>query len=170
MRKMVLLVVVAMMATGSLKAQKTGDFAIGANFTYSLKSQNYAPGIKVQYNFTDWLRAEVEGNYWLKKDNWQAFDSMLNIHGFIHVSNFFKFYPIVGVGYFNTKWSELDFIDPDYGVHVRFDGKTTNDIVGVGGLGFQFNFTDHFAMSIEGKYQFNVGNQFCGIAGFLYIF
>ena len=70
MRKMVLLVVVAMMATGSLKAQKTGDFAIGTNFTYSFKNQNYAPGIKVQYNFTDWLRAEVVGNYWLKKDNW----------------------------------------------------------------------------------------------------
>ena len=170
MKRMVLMVVVAMMATLSLNAQITGDIAIGANVTYGVKDQNIAPGIKVQYSFTNWLRAEVAGDYWLKKDNWEAFDAMLNLHGVIHVTWYFKAYPIAGVGFFSNKWSVLDYMDPEYGVHVHFDGKTTNDVVGLGGLGFQFNFTDHFGLNLEGKYLFNVGNQFIGTAGLMFIF
>ena len=170
MRKLFLMAVVAMMATTNLNAQEAGDFAIGANATYSFKTQNFAPGIKLQYSFAKWLRAEVAGDLWLKKDNWQAYDVVFNLHGLIHASRAFKFYPIVGVGYYNTKLSALDFMDPDYGVHVHFDGKTMDDVVGIGGLGIQLNFSNHFAMNIEGKYLYNVSNQFCGTAGFLYIF
>ena len=164
------MVVAAMMATLSLSAQEAGDFAIGPHVTYRFKSQTYAPGIRVQYSLTDWLRVEAVGDYWLKKDNWEAFDAMVNVHGLFHVSQFFKIYPIAGVGYFQTKLNELDYTDPEYGVHVHFNGKTTNDLVGVGGLGLQLNFTDHFAMNVEMKYQYNVGNQYCATAGLLYIF
>ena len=170
MRRMVLMVVVAMMATLSLNAQITGDIAIGANVTYGVKDQNIAPGIKVQYSFTNWLRAEVAGDYWLKKDNREAFDVMLNLHGVFHTAWYFKWYPIAGVGLFSTKLSALDYMDPEYGVHVHFDGKTKSDVVGVLGLGAQFNFTDHFGLNLEGKYQFNVGNQFIGTAGLMFIF
>ena len=164
------MVVAAMMATTSLKAQEAGDFAIGANATYSFKEQNFAPGVKFQYNFTDWLRAEVAGDYWLKKDNWEAYDAMLNVHGLISVAWYFKVYPIAGVGFFSTKLSPLDYMDPEYGVHVHFDGKTTNDMVGVFGLGLQVNFSEHFGLNVEGKYHVNVGNQFIGTAGLLFIF
>ena len=170
MKRMVLMVVAAMMATMSMNAQIAGDFVIGANATYSLKDKNFAPGIKVQYSFTNWLRAEVAGDYWLKKDNWEAYDAMLSLHGVYHAARYFKVYPIAGVGFFSSKWSALDYMDSEYGVHVHFDGKTTNDVVGVGGLGLQLNFTDHFGLNLEGKYQFNVGNQFVGTAGLLFIF
>lgn len=170
MKRMVLLVVAAMMATISLNAQIAGDFAIGANATYSFKDQNIAPGIKLQYNFTDWLRAEVAGDYWLKKDNWEAYDATLSVHGLIPAAWYFKAYPIAGVGFFSTKLSELDYMDSVYGVHVHFDGKTKNDLVGLFGLGLQLNFTDNFALNVEGKYQLNVGNQFIGTAGLLFIF
>ena len=164
------MVVAAMMVTMSMNAQIAGDFAIGANASYSIKDKNIAPGIKVQYSFTDWLRAEVAGDYWLKKDNREAFDAMLNLHGVIHAAWYLKYYPIAGIGFYSTKLSALDYMDPDYGVHVHFDGKTKSDLVGVAGIGVQVNFTDNFGLNVEGKYQFNVGNQFVGTAGLLFIF
>ena len=170
MRRIQLIIVAVMISTMVINAQSSGDFAIGANATYGFKDQKIATGIKVQYNFTDWLRTEVAGDYWLKKGNWEAFDALINIHGLIPMTSFMKFYPIAGVGLFSVKLSELDYMDSDYRVHVHFDGKSENDLVGVGGLGLQFCFTNHIGMNIEGKYQFNVGNQFIGTVGLVYIF
>ena len=72
---------------------------------------------------------------------------------------------------YDLKRYQRQIILPDFGEEGQqklLNAKVL--VVGVGGLGLQLNFTDHFAMNVEMKYQYNVGNQYCATAGLLYIF
>ena len=170
MRKLMMIVVALMMATISANAQQAGDFSVGANASYSFKTKSFAPGIRVQFNILRMLRAEIGGDLWTKKDNWQAYDAFFNLHLLIHVSEKFKIYPLAGVGYINTKEDGKDYKDEVYNVHVNLPEKTRDNAFGNAGLGLQLNFTPHFGAFAEGKYQFKDNDQFCASFGLVYIF
>jgi hypothetical protein len=170
MRKLMMIVVAVMMATMSANAQQAGDFSVGANVSYSFKTESFAPGIRVQYNILRMLRAEIGGDYWLKKDLWQAYDAFFNLHLLIHASEMFKIYPFAGVGYINTKVDGQDYKDEVYNVHVNVPEKVRDNAFGNVGLGIQMNFTPHLGAFVEGKYQFKDDDQFCTSFGLVYIF
>lgn len=170
MRKLMMIVVAAMMATMSANAQQAGDFSVGANASYSFKTESFAPGIRVQYNILRMLRAEIGGDYWLKKDLWQSYDAFFNLHLLIHASEVFKVYPFAGIGYVNTKVDGQDYKDDVHNVHVVVPEKVRDNVFGNAGIGIQVNFTHHFGAFAEGKYQFKDDDRFCASLGLVCIF
>jgi hypothetical protein len=170
MRKLMMIVVAVMMATMSANAQQAGDFSVGANASYSFKTESFAPGIRVQYNILRMLRAEIGGDYWLKKDLWQSYDAFLNLHLLIHASKAFKVYPFAGIGYVNTKVDGQNYTDEVHKVHVVVPEKVRDNVFGNVGVGIQVNFTSHFGAFAEGKYQFKDDDRVCASLGLMYIF
>ena len=168
MRKLMMIVITAMVVTMSAKAQEAGDFAVGVNGTYSFKTESFAPGLKFQYSILRILRAELAADIWSKKDMNKSFDAFFNLHLLLHASNIFKVYPIAGIGYINTKTDGQEYtVD---GVHVVIPEKIRDNVMGNAGLGIQVNASNHIAFSLEGKYQFKDDSQFCSTIGFTYIF
>ena len=168
MRRLMMIVVAAMMATMSAKAQDAGKFAVGVNGTYSFKTESFAPGLKFQYRILRNLRVELAGDLWSKKDLTKSVDVFFNIHLLLHPSEVFKVYPLLGIGYINTKTDSSEYtID---GVHVFNPEKSRDNVMGNAGLGIQINASKHVAFSVEGKYQFKDDSQLCSSLGLIYIF
>lgn len=150
--------IVCMMLISTAMFAQQGKMAIGVNANYGLHSdyKNLGFGVKGQYGFTDNLRAELSGNYFLEKDNCTMWDVNLNAHYVIPVSNGIAVYPLAGVSLLGTKVdiSEISYNVPGYGNVGGGGGSASDTSFGFNaGAGVEFAITNSLKANIEGKYQ-----------------
>ena len=125
-------------------AQK-GEKSVGLNFSYGTPHSNLGIGIKGQYNFTDAIRGELSGDYFLGDDMLNMWDININAHYLFNVAEKIKVYPLVGVTY--TNWNvDFDFWGESYSESTGRFGANL-------GGGVQYDINDIFAVDFEAKYQ-----------------
>lgn len=166
MRRLLLILVVAMFAIGGAFAQK-GQMGVGADFSVSPwlhgfpNVVNMGVGVKLQYGFTDALRADMDIDYLFKSKRYDQFDIIVNVHYLVGIDGFStaKVYPIAGIGYARTKASGVPWpLDCD---RLIFNV----------GLGVEGHFTDRMKWFMEVKYQYAADYQKVPIqVGVAYVF
>ena len=67
MKKLLLLMAVAIMGIGTMNAQKNA-IAAGVNLGFATDIKTLDLGAKVQYSFTDAIRGEIAFNYFFEKN------------------------------------------------------------------------------------------------------
>lgn len=159
MKKFLTVAIFAMLCVNTF-AQK-GDVAVGANFSYGTEIKNIGFGVKGQYNFTNALRAELSGDYFLKKDGLSMWDVNLNLHYLFPISEKLKVYPLAGVTFTNWNWKyDFSSICGDYYYYDDYyydDYDDSDDSVSKFGAnlggGIQYNLTRNLVINAEVKYQ-----------------
>ncbi|MDO4932529.1 MAG: outer membrane beta-barrel protein [Prevotellaceae bacterium] len=167
-------------------AQEKGDMAVGVNVGVApcLESgaslTNFGFGGKFQYNISNPIRLEAGVNYGLKDKGVDVFDASLNLHYLFSVSEKFKIYPLVGVGYghigisddadfalgdyddidfddiydiidrFGTRASGYDAMYDEYEVEEPSNSKFLLNV----GVGAEYSLTDKLSLGAEVKYQY----------------
>ncbi len=145
MKKIILFVAIALM--GVYANAQQGQMAVGLNLSFTPSLDNGMPnnpGItaKFQYSFSKVFRAELFAGYDFENQSVSIFQTGENFHFLINLSDKFKVYPIVGLGYALTM---VDF------------GKSKekeSHFMANGGLGAEYAITDHWSTDLEVKYQF----------------
>ena len=130
----------AMCMAIAASAQK-GEMSVGGNLSFGIDDgyNNVGIGPKFQYTFAEHWRGEASFDYFFKKDYMTEWDLNFNVHYIVPIkSSGFNFYPLAGltiVGY------DVEHGPSDTGVGFNIGG------------GFEYYFTSHFKMNIEGKFQ-----------------
>lgn len=152
MKKLFIIMFVAMCSFAAVNAQEKGRMAAGINIgmglgyddiTYDGSSfNNLAIGAKFQYSITDKIRLEPALNYFLEKDNISMWDAMVNAHYLIPIlDNKVNVYPLAGVGMFGVK------------VDLGAFGSSSDSEVAVNfGGGAEYKLTDNISLGAELKY------------------
>ena len=170
----------------SMSAQDK-KFAVGVDVKYGLAS-DYKPfgfGAKFQWEFVENLRAELSGDYFLKKNEINVWDGNLNFHYLIPLGESVKIYPIAGVtilGY-KSNVGNINISIPGYNGtvedYLRQYGLTWEDLARYGytdgytggssvketkfgfnaGAGVEFYLSESFKLSLEAKYQYTKINK-----------
>ena len=171
MKKVVFTMIVALVCL-SASAQK-GKFGVGLNANFSpciekgASVNNFGLSGKVQYNFTDGFRAELQAGYDFKNKGISLFHAAANFHYLFNITEKFKFYPIVGVGYarLSGDWGDEvnDIIDDYLGSWAGYrdddidhvdTSSSANKLLVNGGVGIEYCITDNIALGLEVKYQY----------------
>lgn len=151
MKKIFIMIFVAMGCFVATNAQQKGDMAAGINLgmglgyddiTYDGGSfNNFAFGAKFQYSITDKIRLEPALNFFLEKDHVSMWDAMVNCHYlFPMLENAVNVYPLAGLGM--------------HGVKVSYGGYSASDseiAINVGG-GAEYKLTEKISLGAELKY------------------
>lgn len=165
MKRILLSAIIAMASVGAVFAQK-GESAVGINVGVApcmesgASLTNVGVGVKYQYNFTNALRGEADFDYALKSKGISMWDLSANVHYLFNVTEKFKIYPLVGVGYANLKgeWS-VDFDDDDLGFEPYSDDEisgsdTTSKLLVNVGVGAEYAISSRVSIGVEAKYQY----------------
>jgi outer membrane protein X len=154
--KKYLVLIVSIMFNIQAFAQK-GDVVVGVNTSYGTEIKNVGFGVKAQYHFTDALRAEVSGDYFLKKDGLSLWDINLNFHYLFPLGDKIKIYPLAGVTFTNWKYDYSGFLDGvEESMKYLFDDLDSENATRFGanlGGGIQYDITNNFIINAEAKYQ-----------------
>lgn len=154
MKKLFLTMFVVLVSMSAMAQE--GQKGIGVNLLYGSKIENIGIGVKGQYYATDKVRAEINANYFMEKDDLSMWDINLNGHYLIPTGTNMAAYPLVGVGL--TNW------------HSSIISNKVKVAINLGG-GYQFDIADDFSINVEGKYQIiDSYNQFVGSIGAVYKF
>ncbi len=137
MKKLFLMLCVAVMGIGSLSAQK-GLSAAGINLGYGSEMETFHLGAKYQYGITDALRIEGAFNYWFedKEKCPSCWDIDVTAHYLFSVAENLNLYPLAGVMYFKPDWSD---VDGSMGLNI--------------GAGAEYSVAENIAINLEAKYQ-----------------
>ena len=167
MKKYLTIAIFAMFCVNTF-AQK-GDKAVGVNLSYGTEIKNIGIGVKGQYNFTDAIRAELSGDYFLKKEGLSMWDVNLNLHYLFPIGEKLKLYPLAGLSYTNWKLDYSIDLD-DFGNYddiewAKWSGAVSEDDedfsdssteghfgANLGG-GIQYDLTKNLVINAEAKYQ-----------------
>ena len=161
MKKLILSLCVALFSL-SASAQSAGDLYVGTNLSYGFDMEMLGIGPKLQYNFTDAIRAEAGFNYYFEKDNVTCWDIQANAHYLFGLTDKIKVYPLAGIGYMKAK---VDIPDIEYG-GVKVSGSASDgDVFFNLGGGAQCNITNTIFLSADLKYQFKDDGQLCFSVG-----
>lgn len=165
MKRILLSAIIAMASVGAVFAQK-GESAVGINVGVApcmesgASLTNVGVGVKYQYNFTNALRGEADFDYAFKSKGISMWDLSANVHYLFNVTEKFKIYPLVGVGYANLKgeWS-VDFDDDDLGFEPYSDDEisgsdTTSKLLVNVGVGAEYAISSRVSIGVEAKYQY----------------
>ncbi|MBR5551001.1 MAG: porin family protein [Muribaculaceae bacterium] len=160
MKRFVLLLFISLIGISAHAEEE--DFSIGLNLGFGTDISNLGIGPKVQYCFTDAIRAELALNYFFKKDYTSMLDINLNAHYLFRISDKFNLYPLAGI-YFTHITTEIDI----FGDRIsEWDEKLG---INLGG-GAEYKITNAFALDFEAKYQLLGINQAVISLGATYIF
>ncbi len=160
MKRFFLLLFISLIGIGAHANED--DFSIGLNFGFGTDISNFNIGPKVQYCFTDAIRAEFACNYFFKKDYTSMLDLNLNAHYLFKLSNKFNIYPLAGI-YFTHITTEVDV----FGDRISdWDEKLGINL----GVGAKYNLTNAIALDFEAKYQLFGINQAVISLGATYTF
>lgn len=130
--KKLLTLVAALVVSGAALAQN----GIGVNALYNTKAEVFGLGIKGQHLFTSNLRGEAEFDLYFPEVG-SMLGGQLNLQYLLPLAPGANAYPLVGVGYLNTKVG-------DY---------STGSFMGNIGAGVEYNITHNLKFNFEAKYQ-----------------
>lgn len=149
MKKFMMIAALMLMSVGAF-AQ--GKFAIGANAGVALYGNEYNPfgiGAKLQYEFTENLRAEAAYNYWFAKKvdilgtefKSGVMDIDLTLQYLIPVADKVKVYPLAGA---NLGITHGDMLAEQQSM-IGFQA----------GAGIEYYISDNVKVNLDAKYQYN---------------
>lgn len=140
MKKVVLVIMLAVFTLGSYAQTKQGDMSIGANVGYGFDSENVTLGVDFRYNITDPIRIAPSITHFVKKDFLSAWAIDLNAHYVFPLTDMFSFYPLAGLS--------LTFWKADLGLLSYDDNRFGANI----GLGGELYATQAITIGLEVKY------------------
>ena len=178
MKKVILALCIGLIGAVSAFAQE-GRMAAGLNIGVapSLESgmsvTNFGLGLKFQYNITDPIRVEADVDYWFKSKEISVFDISANVHYLFNVTDKFKIYPLIGIGYANIHVSGPSFDMPEIDIP-NIPGVDLSDLEDMYkdledmadtssnasrflfnlGVGADYDITDNLTANFEIKYQY----------------
>lgn len=139
MKKILTLIVVAVIGATSAFAQVKGDKAVGLNFLYGTGIESVGLGAKFQYNVLDPLRLEGSFNYFFKRKGQRGWEVNATAHYLFPISSRFTLYPLAGIKVANVRQG-------DFG-----DNSITKFGANLGG-GCDFNVTENWLLNAEIRY------------------
>lgn len=161
MKKLLLLVMIAIFAAGSMQAQtEKGDMAMGVNITPAFGNHwtTVGIGLKYQYNIIDHLRMEPTINYYFKKDYTTVWDLGVNFHWVfdVPVENLYV-YPIAGIGIASLKDDVDGFLSDVNGASGSIVGRDFTHFAVNLGAGVEYKFTEKISANFEYKRRISSG-------------
>lgn len=162
MKKLFLVLLVAVVSSGSAWAQK-GMMGVGANIAMTAipiteGGLGIGGGVKFQYNISDYFRIEPSFTYYADVDGNKATAEMaglVNLHAFLSSPRTLRPYIFVGGGYvgINGKEKSFDDIIYDYNFgHFNLinEKKLKESRYGVdGGIGLDYRVSHHLSLQAE---------------------
>lgn len=136
MKKLVFLVLMAVISLGTYAQTQKGDQSAGFNLGYGFDKKNMTIGVDYRYNLTDAIRLAPSLTYFTKNDGLSAFAIDVNAHYVVKLSDMFGFYPLAGV--------DLSFWDANKLNKTRFGVNL--------GLGAELYATQRLTVGLEAKY------------------
>lgn len=171
--QVLMVVVVAILTSSSVYAQKKGETAFGGGLSVGTGDDytNVGIGAKFQWNPIDNLRLEPSVNYFFKKDYNSIWDASANLHYLIPVSDKITLYPLAGLGMMNIKFHGNSIDDIQIGDMI-FQFKNTSETYFAFnlGAGADFAITDNWVLNIEFKYKISEFNRAVFSMGVAYKF
>lgn len=125
MKRLIVLVVLAVISLSAFAQTRQGDSSIGANVGYSFDSENVTLGIDYRYNITDEVRLAPSITHFVKSNHHSAWAIDLNAHYVVQLSEKFGFYPLGGLSLSFWKW--------DLGGNHSVDHNRLGANIGLGG-------------------------------------
>ena len=142
MKKLLLIMCVAILGTTSAFALDKGDKAIGINILYGTEIESMGVGAKAQYVFLDHWRAEAAFNYFFERKSTHMWEINLTAHYLINLGDKFRVYPLAGPTVVNAT-TDLD----GNGVNM----SQTKFGLNLGG-GVEYSISDNFSVGFEARY------------------
>ena len=140
MKKILLMLMLAIFSLGAYAQTEQGESALGFNIGYGFDSKNATLGIDYRYNITDAIRLNPSLTYFAKNDCHSTWALDLNAHYLVKINSFFGFYPLAGL--------DLSFWRFGCGAN-HFNYTRFGANVGLGG---EFYLTNNLTLGAEVKY------------------
>ncbi len=137
MKKILALVLVAVMGCGYAAAQK-GQMGVGGNLLYGTEINMVGIGGKFQYGITNDIRAEASFNYYFRNNGFHMWDLNANAHYLFNIAPKFRAYPLAGLTVVNKSYSATDESVTRFGLNL--------------GGGCEYEITPSVAVNAEFKY------------------
>ncbi len=148
MKKMILVLLLAVMTSGSAFAQK-GMMGIGANAAVNIGDRPFwGGGVKFQYNVTDIFRIEPSFSYYAKPDNHPegyTMTAIANGHLFFSSPRPFRPYLFAGAGWMRYNYKYHKYTYNNYIVHNKQESQFGINA----GLGIDYRITHNLSLQIE---------------------
>ncbi len=161
MKKLFLVLLVAVVSSGSTWAQK-GMMGVGANVAMNVGTANgglgFGGGVKFQYNISDYFRIEPSFSYYGGGKNTYntrvEMAGLVNVHAFFSSPRSLRPYAFAGVGYVGMKdQQELGYFFPFNGIWIYAGSSSKTErgsAFGVdGGIGLDYRVSHHFSLQVE---------------------
>lgn len=149
MKKIVMLLILAVVSIGTYAQTGKGDTSFGLTFGGGFEDINHVTvGIDFRYNLTYEVRLSPSITHFIKNDNLSAWAIDMNAHYVVPLSGQFGFYPLAGLNLSFWKYEVDNIPIPGY-------SKLTNDFTRVGaniGLGGELYASDEITLGLEVKY------------------
>lgn len=178
MKKMFLMFAMLCMVSVMGVAQDA-KWGVGVNVGYGTDISKAFLGARVSYDITDAFTVAGSFNHYFKEtvsenadlgeygsigveESLKYWDINADFHWNVLRNDWLKFYPLAGLTYMHGKFSsevqglEISDSEGKFGVNL--------------GVGCQFDIASHWAVGVEGKYQFVDGGQFVPMGSVMYRF
>lgn len=137
MRKLVVMIMLAIISMGAYAQTQKGQSSIGLNVGYGFDTVGNAYfGLDYRYNITDAVRISPSMSYYVKNDGLSAFALDFNAHYVVKLSDMFGFYPLAGVNL--SFWDVAGYSATRFGANI--------------GLGAEVYATSQVSVGLEMKY------------------
>lgn len=145
MKKLVILLLLAVVSLGAYAQTEQGRSSVGFNIGYGFDSKNATLGVDYRYCITDAIRLNPSLTHFVKNNGLSAWAIDMNAHYVVKLSDMFGFYPLAGLS--------LSFWKADYGElnHVKLSSNYTRFGANIG-LGGELYATDQITVGLEVKY------------------
>ncbi len=136
MKRISMVLLLALISIGAFAQTKQGDSSIGLNVGYGFELESATIGVDYRYNVTNAARLAPSFSYFTKNFGVSAIVLDMNAHYVFELSDMFGFYPIGGLS--------LSFWDGKYDNFTRFGVNI--------GLGGEVYATEQITVGLETKY------------------
>lgn len=136
MKKMIMLLVFAAIASVGYAQTKKGDTSIGFMLGYAFESENAVTGVDFRYNVIDEVRLAPRLSHYIKNNHLSAWTIDMDAHYIFQLSDMFGFYPLGGLSL--TFWDSY--------------GRSRNRLGLNVGLGCELYATKDITVGVEMKY------------------
>ena len=143
MKKYLLVALFTIFGAGAFAQKGVIGFGVNFNYTPCLEDgadlNHFGVSGKMQYGITDALRGEFVLGYDFEEKGISVFETGANLHYLFNITDKFRVYPIVGVGYANLNY--------------KYGGDDDKVYIN-GGAGAEYDITSCISVGAEVKYQF----------------